>query len=83
MASDRELIAVGRSSIDHPLYTYSVVSTGLRLASGPLSLEGKELVKGSFLRRNGSFGGRSKITQAFTSNNSCQQSPCREEQARR
>lgn len=36
----------------------------------------KELVKGSFLRRNGSFGGRSKITQTLTSDFFIGQSAC-------
>lgn len=33
-------------------------------------------MKGSFLRRNGSFGGRSKITQTFTSTTLVGQSSC-------
>jgi len=34
-------------------------------------------VKGSFLRRSGSFGGRSKITQTFTSRFFIAQQMCR------
>lgn len=34
-------------------------------------------MKGSFLRRNGSFGGRSKITHTLTSGIVLAQSPCR------
>ena len=34
------------------------------------------LVKGSFLRRKGSFGGRSKITQTLTSTSFVGQSAC-------
>jgi hypothetical protein len=43
--------------------------TGLPRDPGLLYLltEQKELVRGSLLRRNGSFGGRSKITQTPTS----------------
>jgi hypothetical protein len=33
-------------------------------------------VKGSFLRRNGSFGGRSKITHTLTSGDYVAQSSC-------
>lgn len=33
-------------------------------------------MKGSFLRRSGSFGGRSKITQTLTSDYDLAQSPC-------
>lgn len=36
-----------------------------------------ELVKGSLLRRSGSFGGRSKITQTLTSGALIAQSTCR------
>jgi len=50
-------------------------STGLRLSPASL-LEGIRAGEGSFLRRSGSFGGRSKITQTFTSGTFYPQALC-------